>query len=66
MAGLHQEKIEWLEGQLYGAESWLDNFGHGSRRPYPDHEIAAKEHRVSMLRAIRQLIIELQNERARG
>lgn len=66
MAGLHQEKIDWIDGQITGAEVWLDNHGPGTKRPWPEHDIDSKRHRVVMLREIRKLIVDLQAERARG
>jgi hypothetical protein len=45
--------IEELRLDILGKEGWLERFGPGSKKPRPEHEIAAKERRLEAFYAIR-------------
>jgi hypothetical protein len=65
MTGLIQEKIDWLDGQVQAKIWWLESHGEGSKRPWPPHDIEAKQHGLKMLQNIRADYAEMQREGAR-
>lgn len=48
-----EAKIDWLNGQIRSRRTWLSTHGHGTKKPWPDHDIEAKMHGLEMMEDIR-------------
>ncbi len=47
------EMIAWLDRRIASAMTWLDDHGHGSKKPRPENEIATKEYDIARFEEIR-------------
>ncbi|MEI3803142.1 hypothetical protein V6R85_01350 [Agrobacterium sp. CCNWLW32] len=48
-----QAKIDFLSSQIHQKRQWLADHGPGTKRPWPENDIEAKERHLTMLEAIR-------------
>ncbi|SMF65669.1 hypothetical protein SAMN02982989_3390 [Xaviernesmea oryzae] len=47
------EMIAWLDRRIASAQTWLEDHGHGSKRPRPETEIATKQYDIARFEEIR-------------
>ncbi|KSV78982.1 hypothetical protein N182_18470 [Sinorhizobium sp. GL2] len=47
------EMIAWLDRRIASAMTWLDDHGHGSKKPRPENEIATKEYDIARFEEIK-------------
>ncbi|QRY70350.1 hypothetical protein JVX98_12975 [Ensifer sp. PDNC004] len=47
------EMIAWLDRRIASAMTWLDDHGHGSKKPRPEGEIATKEYDIARFEEIK-------------
>lgn len=43
----YEEMASEAEKYIRELETWMEDHGHGSKRPWPDHLIASKERRLA-------------------
>lgn len=48
-----QAKIDFLSSQIHMKRQWLADHGAGTKRPWPETDIQAKEYHLTMLEAMR-------------
>jgi hypothetical protein len=58
-----EEKRDEIEKIINNTRTWLASHGHGSKNPWPQHEIDIKQRRLEVMKEIRQ-DIEIAIERA--
>lgn len=59
-----QDKIDFLSSQILMKQQWLHDHGPGTKRPWPETDIAAKQHHLTMFEAIRSDYEQSQKRRA--
>jgi hypothetical protein len=47
------DMILWLDRRIASAMTWLDNFGKGSKKARPDHEIETKLYDIARFEEIK-------------
>lgn len=47
------DMIAWLDRRIASAMTWLDDHGHGSKKPRPENEIATKEYDIARFEEIK-------------
>lgn len=59
-----QEKIDFLSSQIHQKRQWLQDHGPGTKRPWPQNDIEAKQYHLTMYEAIRSDYEQSQKRRA--
>lgn len=52
------EMIAWLDRRIASAMTWLDDHGHGSKKPRPENEIATKEYDIARFEEIKSAYLK--------
>lgn len=60
------EMITWLDRRIDSANTWLDDHGHGSKKPRPENEIATKEYDVARFEEIRAAYVKALERRGQA
>lgn len=49
----HQDKFDFIEGQISSKRAWISSFGEGSKNAGPPHEADQKKAQLEILKEIR-------------
>ncbi|MFK3965703.1 hypothetical protein ACI2KT_19070 [Ensifer adhaerens] len=58
------EMIAWLDRRIASAMTWLDDHGHGSKKPRPENEIATKEYDIARFEEIKAAYVKALSKRS--
>nr|WP_058320152.1 hypothetical protein [Sinorhizobium sp. GL28] len=60
------EMIAWLDRRIASAMTWLDDHGHGSKKPRPENEIATKEYDIARFEEIKSAYLKALERRGQA
>ncbi|KQV28127.1 hypothetical protein ASC97_07200 [Rhizobium sp. Root1203] len=60
------EMIAWLDRRIASAVTWLDNFGHRSKKPRPEGEIETKEYDIARFEEIKAAYVKALDRRGKA
>jgi hypothetical protein len=59
------EMLAWIDRRIASAMTWLDNFGKGSKKARPDHEIETKLYDIARFEEVKVAYVKaLERKRA--
>ena len=47
-----QAKIDFINGQIHMKRTWLSDHGPGTKKPWPESDIEAKQYHLKMLESV--------------
>lgn len=60
------EMIAWLDRRIASAMTWLDDHGHGSKKPRSENEIATKEYDIARFEEIKAAYLKALERRGQA